>query len=1084
MEFRGFYGMWYQNYRHQGLNFSRDIVNDEPHARADFIRLLLDRQYDTERTAITSGQALDLLMSNLMAGEIGSEYGGLYYRSDSDFSNRILYYSDANRNFVGSFFNLDGTPATRPANAMAVVELYTMRGYAINPVTGMWTDLRNIAVYVITALEDGEFECAYAGGVIVRDLSAGDQVIRWYIPASLIPLRKVTPVVDGEGILVPNEPPKIEEASPLRLMYSVGLNRDRILAGISGEYRADLINQAGTNTYHFYTNSWWEQTGFSNCTIAFFRANEANPFYNHIRIGERQGKSDNVTGTANFVWESNSFELENKVIHVYQLGNNGRMTIPFTSLTAEKVWELPCEDSFDYVGVDWIKPEWVQLFGNEHPAGVPNPLGIPRLLDPGATEELTAESANPSVKVIWDTIPLFDLVPNEMGNATRVEYTVLEGTFTNNVLFTPYGPDNEPNPFFQISHTQPEWNDEIGVWEAAKILNFVQYVYFTVTYVCEHHTSGEVPRDDVKYQPDEKVTVLDSGSLVRGGYRFIGWSTNRDGTGDIFVPGDTFDMPEHNVILYAQWEPNLDYSVTYVCEYHTDGEVPRDDRRYKPGEEVIVLDSGSLVREGYRFLGWSTSRDGTGDIFVQGDTFDMPEHNVILYAQWEPEDDPPTDPDYSVTYVCEHHTDGEVPRDENRYQPDDEVVVLDSGSLVRSGYRFIGWSTSRDGTGDTFVPGDTFDMPEHNVILYAQWEPLEPDPDYSVTYVCEHHTGGEVPRDENRYQPGDEVVVLDSGSLVRSGYRFIGWNTSRDGTGDTFVPGDTFDMPASDVILYAQWEPIRTTPNFTPTPRPDPTPDPTPEPEPEPEPEPLLQRQAYLIGMPSGEIRPEGDITRAEIATIFFRLVSDDLREIYWSQEHPYDDVHLTNWYNNAVGKTTKMGLFQGVSEGLFAPDQPITRAELAAVMVRFYADESIASYSEIDDMFNDIDGHWARAYINFAASRNWIQGPTGLSGPFQPNQPVTRAETAAMINRTFNRLVEHPDDLHSDMITWPDNQNEDRWYYLYVQSATNSYTYEWKACGVFKYWLEIIEPRDWAVLERPTSRPEDIFRTGLPLRI
>jgi len=248
-------------------------------------------------------------------------------------------------------------------------------------------------------------------------------------------------------------------------------------------------------------------------------------------------------------------------------------------------------------------------------------------------------------------------------------------------------------------------------------------------------------------------------------------------------------------------------------------------------------------------------------------------------------------------------------------------------------------------------------------------------------------------------------------------------------------------------------------------------------PPPPPPPSDTPERHAFLIGRPDGTIRPTDNITRAEVATIFFRLVSDETRTDNWTQENPFSDVIICNWFNNAVSTTTGMGLFQGVGDGSFAPQRTITRGELAAVMARFIGADT-GLFSVGDDQFNDIAGHWARAYINTVAELGWVQGPQGIGGPFHPNQPITRADTAAMVNRMFGRLVYSTDYLLYDMVTWPDNMRENAWYYLYMQSATNSFTYELRAEGQsYLNWLEIIEPRNWRVLERPYSEPGDILR-------
>ena len=229
-----------------------------------------------------------------------------------------------------------------------------------------------------------------------------------------------------------------------------------------------------------------------------------------------------------------------------------------------------------------------------------------------------------------------------------------------------------------------------------------------------------------------------------------------------------------------------------------------------------------------------------------------------------------------------------------------------------------------------------------------------------------------------------------------------------------------------------------------------------------------------MIGTPAGYIRPGAYITRAEAATIFFRLLSDEERADYWQQTNPFTDVALRNWFNNAVSTTANGGMITGYPNGTFAPDQFITRAEMTAAVVRFMG---MAEGPPPESHFNDISGHWAQGYISMAATNGWVTGPRGLSGSFYPDRHITRAETAAIVNRIFGRLVERQEDLLSDMLTWPDNADASAWYYLYIQVATNSYTFERRGANdEFERWLTIIPARDWTVLEKPESRPWEIL--------
>jgi len=312
---------------------------------------------------------------------------------------------------------------------------------------------------------------------------------------------------------------------------------------------------------------------------------------------------------------------------------------------------------------------------------------------------------------------------------------------------------------------------------------------------------------------------------------------------------------------------------------------------------------------------------------------------------------------------------------------------------------------------------------------------------------------------------------------VRPGFIFQGWYLDPEG-----LLSYDFDLSIEgDLLLYARWTPMPPIdggggggwgPPQTPHhPHPPQIP---PELEPAPEPESARYHHSYLIGFTDGTIRPEAHVTRAQVATIFLRLMSDSDRADLWRQTNPYPDVVLEQWFNNAVSTTTNAGMFIGFPDGTFQPNRAITRAELAAAIARMIG----VTYNG-NPMFNDIAGHWAQAYINAAANNGWVVGYEGIGGRFMPNQPITRAEAAAMINRVFERLPEGPDDLLPGMLTWSDNVNPNVWYYLYLQEASNSHRYVRKADDVHETWVELVPERPWVLLQRPESRPEDIFRTA-----
>ena len=221
---------------------------------------------------------------------------------------------------------------------------------------------------------------------------------------------------------------------------------------------------------------------------------------------------------------------------------------------------------------------------------------------------------------------------------------------------------------------------------------------------------------------------------------------------------------------------------------------------------------------------------------------------------------------------------------------------------------------------------------------------------------------------------------------------------------------------------------------------------------------------AYIVGYPDGNVKPEGNITRAEVATIFFRLLTDESRDEFWSQTNPYSDVSEDDWYNNAVSTLTNAGIIDGYEDGTFKPNGNITRAEFATIAVRFFE----ATY-EGENLFPDIDGHWAQDYINEAANAGIVDGYP--DGTFGPQKLITRAEAMTMVNRTIDRHP-HKDHLLADMIVWPDNP-ETAWYYEQVQEATNSHEYTMNTDdeqNPYEIWTELLPVRDWAQLEKEWS--------------
>lgn len=230
---------------------------------------------------------------------------------------------------------------------------------------------------------------------------------------------------------------------------------------------------------------------------------------------------------------------------------------------------------------------------------------------------------------------------------------------------------------------------------------------------------------------------------------------------------------------------------------------------------------------------------------------------------------------------------------------------------------------------------------------------------------------------------------------------------------------------------------------------------------------------SYIIGMPDGTVKPMDTITRAEVATIFFRLLTDESRDYYWSQTNSFSDVDADQWYNNAISTMAAAGILSGYPNGSFGPNNPVTRAEFAAIATRFTEKgRDGVSQGYFKQYFKDVDQtDWYAAAVELAYELSWAQG---YEGNYRPEDKMSRAEVMTMVNRILERDVKE-EGMLTGMIVWPDN-TPDMWYYEAVQEATNSHTYNRTAEQVpnltfyYENWLELVENPDWAALERSWS--------------
>ena len=551
------------------------------------------------------------------------------------------------------------------------------------------------------------------------------------------------------------------------------------------------------------------------------------------------------------------------------------------------------------------------------------------------------------------------------------------------------------------------------------------------------------------------------------GYTFDGWTT---GKGDFYSDGAAFTQTVENegkVTLYAQWERLADVTIFYTPEPTSLGTVELNGTAAKENDTITVQEGTvyeSLNPETGTARG-ATAVPGKGSVFV-GWYDAQGKHPLTDKTTYTPEKGSSgryQDGSYVARfrlkqYVLHYDANGGTDTMEDQTFPHGQAHPLEKCAFSREGYRFVGWATESAGEVkyedqesiklDEKFPNLTND--NDVVTLYAVWE------EQSVTIGYEPNDA-ELGTVTVESEPVDAVTGTAHGSTAqpKSGAKFDGWY-SADGTllstELTFVPTRADGAVWQGTTYYARFSAKRS-PSTPSTPaKPDET-KPTLAPIPE-----MLNGEdhyAYLLGYEDGTVRPNGSISRAEVATVLFRLLKDDVRMQNLTKDNAYSDVSDTAWYAAAVSTLSKMGVISGYPDGTFRPNAPITRAEFAAMIARF--DETAKS---ADTPFTDISGHWAENAIGKAYGNGWVEGSSKTV--FCPESNLTRAETATLLNRVLHRLPEKESDLLANQIVWPDNP-ETFWGYLAIQEATNSHEYERKADGVHETQTAKRENRDWS---------------------
>ena len=602
--------------------------------------------------------------------------------------------------------------------------------------------------------------------------------------------------------------------------------------------------------------------------------------------------------------------------------------------------------------------------------------------------------------------------------------TVLKGgTLEDMTLYGIWEPDQTPDPDPVVKNTVTYRWDENSTTVKVCEVNAEEY-----------HTVINYPTE---WQlPDKKV--------------FDHWT---DGTKD-WLPGQNYGAVDGNDVLYAVYK----VAETALCTvaYDKAPNLTRDTFQIAVDQNVVIDPNGGAYfdatdRENNGKTDWFAlpiTKDTTigtakaaGKIFigwVKG-TYEGAADVVKLTAQWKED----TATKYTVTFYCWYH------QKENEKQPfarDTRIVIDPNGGTYagsttkteitvtsnvtvkdasRYGYSFDGWYVTKDNAGVY-----TFTAVWDNNYYYNTYSIYYYDYDnckseyanfpYGTSIVIDPN-GGTAKLSGTSFSTKQSFNIYRDYTLTdasRSGYTFYGWDLTK--SGSTYYFTAMWSRYKSDVPYML---------NGT-------------------------DHYAYIKGYPNGSFKPTDTITRAEAATIFYRLLTDATRKAYATTYNAFKDVPATAWYNTAVSTMAKLGIVNGGADGYFRPNDPITRAEIAAMIARCDG----AYYTGSSTVFSDTYGHWAAGYIDRAYELGWING---YGTTYAPDRYISRAETVAVLNRVLNRAPQYTSDLTRNYTTFSDVATS-AWYYLDVEEAANSHTYTRKSNADYETWTKLIADPSW----------------------
>ncbi len=577
--------------------------------------------------------------------------------------------------------------------------------------------------------------------------------------------------------------------------------------------------------------------------------------------------------------------------------------------------------------------------------------------------------------------------------------------------------------------------DNTGIGYSAEHPEKVVYALLTAKdHTISFEYTGDVPEGftaPVSVTKKTNDTVeLNTPTDIPAGYIFDGWYV-----GSQKIDGTTYTVPEVDaatITLTGKW--HQEFTVTYKKDASSTGSDVKEVKVVK-GSVYTAATCDWTAPAGKEFVHWVTA-DGS-KVYKAGQSLGAITGDVTLIAVFKNK----TETTYDVTFNCNYHD-----KKETITVPANTKLIIDpnygtyAGSTTkttitvtsdttiadakRAGYYFYGWYVTELNGVYTFtaVWNNNYYYNSYSIYYYDYDDCKSEYANFPYgTSVVIDPNGGTAKLSGTSFSTKQSFNIYRDYTLTdasRSGYTFYGWDLTK--SGSTYYFTAMWSRYKSDVPYML---------NGT-------------------------DHYAYIKGYPNGSFKPTDTITRAEAATIFYRLLTDSTRKAYATTYNSFKDVPATAWYNTAVSTMAKLGIVNGGADGYFRPNDPITRAEIAAMIARCDG----AYYTGTSTVFSDTYGHWAAGYIDRAYELGWING---YGTTYAPDRYISRAETVAVLNRVLNRAPQYTSDLTRNYTTFSDVATS-AWYYLDVEEAANSHTYTRKSNADYETWTKLIADPSW----------------------